>query len=198
MTKIVFYQFAWFNAFNDTENKNKQALIIFDEEIEKLEDELEEIKTKLSVKARNKLTAKAKLAKNVDVDMVYKSVVKDPEESALEVHEQKEIPGDETVDINETLLYGSHYVKNVAFDNLPMTPISSFQEDLEVTRKILILNGFQFKTKKSPDIKYVKDETVVNTVVEEHDVSTVFDFETSDANVETEKLERFVEVPYEN
>ena len=35
MTKIVFYQCAWFNAFNDTENEDERALVIFDEEIKK-------------------------------------------------------------------------------------------------------------------------------------------------------------------
>ena len=108
----------------------------------------------------------------VDVDVVYKPVVKEPEKSALEVHEQKAIPVNETVDNDDTPLNGSHYVKNVAFDNQPLA-LSSFQEDLEVTRKILTLNGFHFKTKKSSGINSVEDETGVDdTFVEKHEVPT--------------------------
>ena len=97
---------------------NKKLIDVFDQKISTF-------KAKLA-KQGNDIPAvrfNEKAEQHPDMDKI-KPVVKETEESALKVYEKKAIPVEETVDNDETLFVGSHYVKNDAFDDLREHPVA--------------------------------------------------------------------------
>ena len=100
MTKIVFYEFAWFNAFNDKENDGERALIIFDEEIDKLKEELEEVSAKLLVKVRTRIRTKPV------VKLKKKTVMEKAQKEAKVIHDKNstdEVPANLNEDPSDNI-----------------------------------------------------------------------------------------------